>query len=59
MGRIRRAGRTIPAPPERRYYIDTESALVLMCMIEDGRLCNAEDCGAALPETAQGIARKR
>ena len=45
--------------PERRYYIESEDALLLMCMIEDERFYDFEDCEEAMLETAQRVTRQR
>ena len=41
--------------PEIRYYVETPHSVLLMCMIADTRYYSAEDCEAAMRETADGI----
>ena len=40
---------------ERRYYIETRGAVLLMCMIEDERFYSREDCEEAMLRTAQSV----
>ena len=44
--------------PERRYYVETDSAVFLLRMIEDTRYYNKADCEEAMQQTADGIRRK-
>ena len=44
--------------PERRYYVETNSAVFLLRMIEDTRYYNKADCEEAMQQTADGIRRK-
>ena len=40
---------------ERRYYIETQGAVLLMCMIEDERFYSREDCEEAMLHTAESV----
>ena len=42
---------------ERRYYIETNEAVMLMCMKENERYNNPEDCEAALLQVAESARR--
>ena len=44
--------------PERRYYVETNGAVFLLCMIEDSRYYDPADCEEAIQQTADGIRRK-
>ncbi|MBR3494461.1 MAG: hypothetical protein IKH38_03455 [Clostridia bacterium] len=41
--------------PERRYYIEHNGNVMLMCMIEDPRYVRPDDCEALLQQTADGM----
>ncbi len=41
--------------PERRYYIETEGPVLLMCMLEDERFYSRDDCEKALLQTAESV----
>ena len=41
--------------PERRYYIETEGPVLLMCMLEDERFYSRDDCEAAMLQTAESV----
>ena len=38
--------------PQRRYYVETRSAVFLICMIEDSRYYSTEDCEEAILQMA-------
>ena len=40
---------------ERRYYIESQNTVMLMCMIEDERFYDKEDCEAVLLEVADAV----
>ena len=40
---------------ERRYYIEGTGSVMLMCMIEDERFYNSEDCEFILEEVAESV----
>ena len=44
--------------PERRYYVETDGAVFLLCMIEDSRYYDPADCEEAMKQTADSIRRK-
>ena len=44
--------------PERRYYVETDGAVFLLCMIEDTRYYNPEDCEEAMLQTVDGMRKK-
>ena len=44
--------------PERRYYVETDGAVFLLCMIEDSRYYFPADCEEAMKQTADSIRRK-
>ena len=41
--------------PDRRYYVENDSAVFLLTMIEDSRYYDPADCEAAMQETADNI----
>lgn len=41
--------------PERRYYVESDKHVVLLCMREDARYYSIEDCEAAMAEVADSI----
>ncbi len=41
--------------PERRYYVESETTVFLLCMNEDSRYYRPADCEEALRQTADGI----
>ncbi len=43
--------------PERRYYVESDQAVFLLCMIEDSRYYNPEDCEAVMKQAADSIRR--
>ena len=43
--------------PERRYYVETDGAVFLLCMIEDDRYYDPADCEEAMKQTADSIRR--
>ena len=43
--------------PERRYYVETDGAVFLLCMIEDSRYYDPADCEAAMKQTVDSIRR--
>ena len=43
---------------ERRYYIESDDGVFLLCMIEDPRYYDPEDCEEAMQQTADAIRRK-
>ena len=43
--------------PERRYYVECDQNVFLLCMIEDSRYYDPEDCEEAMRQTADGIKR--
>lgn len=40
---------------ERRYYVESDSTMILLCMREDARYYNLDDCEAAMQAVADGI----
>ena len=44
--------------PERRYYVESAEGVFLLCMIEDSRYYNPEDCEEAMQQVADSIHRK-
>lgn len=44
--------------PERRYYVETDGAVFLLCMIEDSRYYDPADCEEAMKQTADSVRRK-
>ena len=44
--------------PERRYYVETDGAVFLLCMIEDSRYYDPADCEEAMKQAADSIRRK-
>ena len=43
---------------ERRYYVESDEGVFLLCMIEDPRYYDPEDCEKAMQEAADAIRRK-
>lgn len=43
--------------PERRYYVECDQNVFLLCMIEDSRYYDPADCEKAMQQTADGIRR--
>ena len=43
--------------PDRRYYVESDSSVFLLTMIEDSRYYNVTDCEEAMQQTADGIRR--
>ena len=41
--------------PERRYYVESQSSVFLLCMQEDGRYYDAQDCEEAILQAADSI----
>ena len=41
--------------PERRYYIESPGTVLLMCMLEDARYYDRDDCEAALRRVAEDV----
>lgn len=41
--------------PERRYYIETKKAVLLLCMIEDERYYDPADCEEAMQQAADNV----
>ena len=44
--------------PERRYYVESDDAVFLLCMIEDSRYYDSADCEDMMQQTADSIRRK-
>ena len=44
--------------PERRYYVESSEGVFLLCMIEDSRYYNPEDCEEAMQKVVDSIHRK-
>ena len=42
---------------ERRYYVENDSRVFMLCMIEDSRYYDTQDCEEAMQQTADGICR--
>ena len=45
--------------PERRYYVECDSSMFLLCMIEDSRYYDPEDCEYVMLQTADSIRRNK
>lgn len=43
--------------PERRYYVECDQNVFLLCMMEDSRYYDPADCEEAMQQTADGIRR--
>ena len=43
--------------PERRYYVESKGFVLLMCMREDERFYDREDCEAAILKVAESVRR--
>ena len=41
--------------PERRYYIESSGTVLLMCMLEDPRYYDPDDCEAVMLQTAERV----
>lgn len=44
--------------PERRYYVECDSSMFLLCMIEDSRYYDPEDCERVMLQTADSVRRR-
>ena len=44
--------------PERRYYVETDDAMFLLCMSEDSRYYDPADCEETMKQTADSIRRR-
>ena len=44
--------------PDRRYYVESDSSVFLLTMIEDSRYYDVTDCEEAMQQTADGIRRQ-
>lgn len=44
--------------PERRYYVECDKAVFLLCMTEDDRYYDPADCEEAMKQTADSIRKK-
>ena len=44
--------------PDRRYYVENDSAVFLLTMIEDSRYYDVKDCEEVMQQTADGIRRQ-